>query len=399
MNYPPLYLRKNSERTVRNGHPWIFSGAVERRPKDADTGDIVDVFDSHERFVCRGFYNKRSLIRVRSLTQNASSAIDQAFFEQRIAEAAEFRRGTGLSTVTNAMRLVHGESDGLPGLIVDDYAGYLVVQFHTAGMEKQRQTVLAALDTALCPMSIFERSDVGTRRAEGLKDRPTGLLAGAKPPEFVEIEEHGVRLHADLYRGQKTGFFLDQRDNRFLLQRLANGKRVLNLFSYSSGFSAHALKGGASHTIDVDVSSQVMHSARRNLEVNRLNESRADLLVADVFPFVDELADRGPRYDIVVVDPPSLLRKHSQLKQAMGVYTKLNRNAFRLVVDGGLLVTASCSARVSQEDFFQIVRRASAGARVRTRMLAYNQHSADHPVDPAFPDGRYLKCIFARIKR
>ena len=399
MNYPPLYLRKNSERTVRNGHPWIFSGAVERRPKDADTGDIVDVFDSHERFVCRGFYNKRSLIRVRSLTQNASSAIDQAFFEQRIAEAAEFRRGTGLSTVTNAMRLVHGESDGLPGLIVDDYAGYLVVQFHTAGMEKQRQTVLAALDTALCPMSIFERSDVGTRRAEGLKDRPTGLLAGAKPPEFVEIEEHGVRLHADLYRGQKTGFFLDQRDNRFLLQRLANGKRVLNLFSYSSGFSAHALKGGASHTIDVDVSSRVMHSARRNLEANRLDESRTDLLVADVFPFVDELADRGPRYDIVVVDPPSLLRKHSQLKQAMGVYTKLNRNAFRLVADGGLLVTASCSARVSQEDFFQIVRRASAGARVRTRMLAYNQHSADHPVDPAFPDGRYLKCIFARIKR
>lgn len=399
MNYPPLYLRKNSERTVRNGHPWIFSGAVERRPKDADTGDIVDVFDSHERFVCRGFYNKRSLIRVRSLTQNASSAIDQAFFEQRIAEAAEFRRGTGLSTVTNAMRLVHGESDGLPGLIVDDYAGYLVVQFHTAGMEKQRQTVLAALDTALCPMSIFERSDVGTRRAEGLKDRPTGLLAGAKPPEFVEIEEHGVRLHADLYRGQKTGFFLDQRDNRFLLQRLANGKRVLNLFSYSSGFSAHALKGGASHTIDVDVSSRVMHSARRNLEANRLDESRTDLLVADVFPFVEELADRGPRYDIVVVDPPSLLRKHSQLKQAMGVYTKLNRNAFRLVADGGLLVTASCSARVSQEDFFQIVRRASAGARVRTRMLAYNQHSADHPVDPAFPDGRYLKCIFARIKR
>ena len=399
MNYPPLYLRKNSERTVRNGHPWIFSGAVERRPKDADTGDIVDVFDSHERFVCRGFYNKRSLIRVRSLTQNASSAIDQAFFEQRIAEAAEFRRGTGLSTVTNAMRLVHGESDGLPGLIVDDYAGYLVVQFHTAGMEKQRQTVLAALDNALCPMSIFERSDVGTRRAEGLKDRPTGLLAGAKPPEFVEIEEHGVRLHADLYRGQKTGFFLDQRDNRFLLQRLANGKRVLNLFSYSSGFSAHALKGGASHTIDVDVSSRVMHSARRNLEANRLDESRTDLLVADVFPFVEELADRGPRYDIVVVDPPSLLRKHSQLKQAMGVYTKLNRNAFRLVADGGLLVTASCSARVSQEDFFQIVRRASAGARVRTRMLAYNQHSADHPVDPAFPDGRYLKCIFARIKR
>ena len=399
MNYPPLYLRKNSERTVRNGHPWIFSGAVDRRPPDADNGDIVDVFDANERFVCRGFYNKRSLIRVRSLTQNPSQQIDDAFFQQRIAQAIEFRRGTDLATHTNAMRLVHGESDGLPGLIVDDYAGYLVIQLHTAGMEKQRQVILDALDAVLAPKSIFERSDVGTRRAEGLSDRPTGLVAGAEPPEFVEIEEYGVRLYADLYRGQKTGFFLDQRDNRFLLQRLAAGKRVLNLFSYSSGFSAHALKGGATHTLDVDISRQVLPAARRNIAANRPAAARAEQLLADVFPFIDELADRGPRYDIVVLDPPSLLRQHNQLKKAMGVYTKLNRNAFRLVAAGGLLVTASCSARVSQDDFFQIVRRAASGARVRTRILTYNQHSADHPVDPAFPDGRYLKCIFARVSR
>jgi len=399
VNYSPLYLRKNSERTVRNGHPWIFSGAVERRPKDADTGDIVDVFDSHERFVCRGFYNKRSLIRVRSLTQDANQPIDIAFFTERITQAVQLRRDTDLSAHTNAMRLVHGESDGLPGLIVDDYAGYLVIQIHTAGMEQQRQTILKALDAILTPKSIYERSDVGTRRAEGLNDRPTGLLAGAEPPEFIEIEECGVRLHADLYRGQKTGFFLDQRDNRFLLQRLAAGQSVLNLFSYSSGFSAHALKGGAAHTLDVDISPQVFPSARRNIEANRPATAHSNLLVADVFPFVDELADRGPRYDIVVCDPPSLLRKHNQLKQAMGVYTKLNRNAFRLVKDGGLLITASCSSRVSQDDFFQIVRRAATGARVRTRILTYNLHPADHPVDPAFPDGRYLKCVFARVLR
>ncbi|MEE3258406.1 MAG: class I SAM-dependent rRNA methyltransferase [Candidatus Latescibacterota bacterium] len=399
MNYSPLYLRKNSERTVRNGHPWIFSGAVERRPKDADTGDIVDVFDSHERFVCRGFYNKRSLIRVRSLTQDANQPIDIAFFTERITQAVQLRRDTDLSAHTNAMRLVHGESDGLPGLIVDDYAGYLVIQIHTAGMEQQRQTILKALDAILTPKSIYERSDVGTRRAEGLNDRPTGLLAGAEPPEFIEIEECGVRLHADLYRGQKTGFFLDQRDNRFLLQRLAAGQSVLNLFSYSSGFSAHALKGGAAHTLDVDISPQVFPSARRNIEANRPATAHSNLLVADVFPFVDELADRGPRYDIVVCDPPSLLRKHNQLKQAMGVYTKLNRNAFRLVKDGGLLITASCSSRISQDDFFQIVRRAATGARVRTRILTYNLHPADHPVDPAFPDGRYLKCVFARVLR
>ena len=214
-HYPPLYLRPNSERTVRNGHPWIFSGAVARPPQDADTGDIVDVFDAHERFVCRGFYNRRSLIRVRSLTQDPSRPIDAAFFTDRIAQAIALRRSAGLSAHTNAMRLVHGESDGLPGLIADDYAGYLVVQFHTAGMEKQRSAVLDALQSLLAPRSMYERSDVGTRRAEGLDDRPTGLLAGETPPEFVEIEEHGTRLYADLYRGQKTGFFLDQRANRF----------------------------------------------------------------------------------------------------------------------------------------------------------------------------------------
>jgi len=399
VNYSPLYLRKNSERTVRNGHPWIFSGAVERRPKDAQNGDIVDVFDHRDTFVCRGFYNKRSLIRVRSLTRDPDQVIGNAFFQQRIAEAVAVRRATDLAHHTDAMRLVHGESDGLPGLIVDDYAGYLVLQIHTAGMERQRAAILAALDQVLAPKSVYERSDVGTRRAEGLDGRPTGLLAGETPPEFVTIQECGVRLHADLYRGQKTGFFLDQRDNRFLLQRLAAGKTVLNLFSYSAGFSAHALKGGATRTLDVDISPQVFPAARHSLDANRPDGARADLLTADVFAFVDRLADQGPRYDIVVCDPPSLLRKQNQLKQAMGVYTKLNRNALRLVNDGGLLVTASCSNRVSHEDFFQIVRRAATGARVRPRILTYNQHPADHPVDPAFPDGRYLKCIFAQVLR
>ena len=171
-HYPPLYLRPNSERTVRNGHPWIFSGAVARPPRDADTGDIVDVFDAHERFVCRGFYNRRSLIRVRSLTQDPSRPIDAAFFTERIAQAIALRRSAGLSAHTNAMRLVHGESDGLPGLIADDYAGYLVVQFHTAGMEKQRPAILDALQALLTPRSMYERSDVGTRRAEGLTTVP-----------------------------------------------------------------------------------------------------------------------------------------------------------------------------------------------------------------------------------
>jgi 23S rRNA (cytosine1962-C5)-methyltransferase len=266
-------------------------------------------------------------------------------------------------------------------------------------MEAFRAAILDALSALCAPLGVYERSDVGTRRAEGLPDRPTGLLRGQPPPEFVAIEEGGVRLFVDLYRGQKTGFFLDQRDNRLLLQQLSKGQSLLNCFAYTSGFSAHALRGGASRTLDIDISPQVLPAARLNLEANRPSGASCQYLVADLFPFIDELASRGPRFDMVVLDPPSLLRKNSQLKQAMGVYTKLNRNALRLVRSGGLLVTSSCSTRVSPEDFFQVVRRAAAGARVQARILACNLHPADHPVDPAFPDGRYLKCIFARVWR
>ena len=399
MNYSPLYLRKNSERTVRNGHPWIFSGAVERRPKDADTGDIVDVFDSHERFVCRGFYNKRSLIRVRSLTQDANQPIDIAFFTERITQAVQLRRDTDLSAHTNAMRLVHGESDGLPGLIVDDYAGWLVFQIHTAGMEALREPIVAALLDVISPKGLFERSDVGTRRAEGLPDRPTGVLQGETPPELIHIEECGVPLSIDLHRGQKTGFFLDQRENRALLQRYARDQYLLNCFAFTSGFSAHALAGGARRTLDVDISPFAAPTARQNLAANASSTATCHYLVANVFPFLDNLAERGPLFDIVVLDPPSLLRRRGNFKQAMGVYTKLNRNALRLVRSGGLLVTASCSGRISSEDFFLIFQRAATGARVESRILHYNLHPGDHPINPAFPEGRYLKCIFARVLR
>lgn len=398
MNYPPLILRKNSERTLRNGHPWVFSGAVAKKP-DAAAGDIVDVLDYQERFVCRGFYNPRAMIRVRALTHNPDEAIDENFVVARLDRAVRLRQYSGLAAYTNAMRLVHGESDGLPGLIVDDYAGFLVVQIHTLGMDKMREMVFDVLEKQLSPKGIYERSDVGTRRAEGLKDRPTGARRGEEPPEFVEIEEHGVRLFIDLYRGQKTGFFIDQRANRLQVQRLAQGADLLNLFAFSGAFSAHALKGGARSTLDVDIAPRAAHAARRNLEANAQDSAQHNYLVADVFPFVDELAERGPRHDIVVVDPPSLVRKRDQVKQAMGVYTKLNRNALRLVKDGGLLVTASCSTRIGQEDFFEVVRRAATGARVQLSILSYNLHEPDHPVDPAFPDGRYLKCIFARVWR
>lgn len=399
MTCPELILRANSERLLLKGHPWVYSGAVARVDGDVEPGQIVDVISDRGRFVGRGYYNPRSTIAVRILAHDRSRTIDGAFMAGRIGRAVQLRREDPLLGETDAVRLVHGESDGLPGLIVDEYAGHLVLQLHTWGMERLRAEIVDALMEVVSPRSVYERSDVGTRRADGLQDRPTGLRAGEEPPELIEIHERGVRLLVDVRNGQKTGLFIDQRENRSLLQRLGAGRTVLNCFSYTGGFSAHALKGGARSVLEVDVAPRTLGVARRNLAANSPNGASISLVAADAFAFLDHLAEGGPRFDIVVLDPPSMVRKARDIKNATGVYIKLNRNALRLVRDGGYLLTASCSSRIETEDFFQIVRRAAAGARVTTRIQAFNQHPSDHPMDPSFPEGRYLKAILARVFR
>jgi 23S rRNA (cytosine1962-C5)-methyltransferase len=396
--YPHLTLHKNAERLLIKGHPWVFSGAVAGRDPDAGRGSIVDVHSEGGRFIGRGTCNPGAEIVVRMLTRDADMAIDAAFLRARIDSAVRLRRGHPLLQSSDAMRLVHGESDGLPGLIVDDYAGWLVMQIHTAGMEALRAEIVEALLEVVQPRGLFERSDVGTRRAEGLPDRPTGHLAGDEPPELIEFREGDVELAVDVRRGQKTGFFLDQRDNRLLLGRVAEGRTVLNCFSFSGGFSAHAARGGATATTDVDVARPALELGRRLRQAN--GSAPAHAVAADAFAFLDAAAEDVKRqYGIVVVDPPSLVRKSRDLKSAMGVYTKLNRNALRLVEDGGYLLASSCSTRVGDEDFFQVIRRAAAGARVRARIVARTHHPADHPVDPAFPEGRYLTSVLARVER
>lgn len=399
MNLPELVLRSGAERSPRNGHPWIFSGAVERPPTDVAPGGLVDVVDHRRRFVGRGFFNPRSQIRVRLLTWDPDQSVDASFFQQRVARALALRQQSGIAGESIGRRVVHGENDGLPGLIVDDYAGFAVIQIHTQGMENVRDLLLEALEEQLRPIGIFERSDVGTRRAEGMADRPTGVCRGEEPPQYVEIAEGDARLFVDIHGGQKTGFFLDQRDNRLMLQGLCEGKEVLDCFSYSCGYAAHALKGGARRAVNIDVSAAAFGSGRRNLERNCPRESSYQMIRANVFAYLEMLAARGPLFDVVVLDPPALMRKRSQLKKTMGIYTKLNRNALRILRDGGLLVSSSCSTHVMPEDFFQIVRRAAAGAGVEARITAFNLQPPDHPVNPAFPEGRYLKAIFARISR
>jgi len=396
--YPQIRLRPNAERLLIKGHPWVFSGAVAHRDPDAGRGAIVDVHNDAGRFIARGTCNPGAEIVVRILTQQADQAIDADFVRARIKRAIDLRVDNPLLQNSDARRLVHGESDGLPGLIVDDYAGWLVFQLHTAGMEALRAPIVSAVLDIVSPKGLFERSDVGTRRAEGLQDRPTGPIAGDEPPELIEFHEGDVKMLVDVRRGQKTGFFIDQRDNRLLLGRMAAGRSVLNCFSFSGGFSAHAMRGGASSTLDVDIAHRALSLGRRNVAANGDAPSRA--IAADAFAFLDTAAEsNGPRYGVVVVDPPSLVRKSRDVKSAMGVYTKLNRNALRLVEDGGYMLASSCSTRISDEDFFQIIRRSASGARVHVRLLARTHHPADHPVDPAFPEGRYLTSMLVQVDR
>lgn len=395
--YPEIRLRPNAERLLIKGHPWVFSGAVAARHPDARRGAIADVVNDRGRFIGRGTANPGAEIAVRILTRRPDCRIDADFLRGRVERAVELRRRNPLLAGVEAVRLVHGESDGLPGLVVDDYAGWVVFQIHTAGMEAMREWVIAALLEVISPRGLYERSDVGTRRAEGLRDRPTGAVAGAEPPGLIEFREGEVPLAADVRRGQKTGFFLDQRDNRRLLARVAAGRSLLNVFAYTGGFTAHARHAGAASSLDIDLSPRALRLGRRIAAGLGRGPHRS--LAAEAFGCLDQLAGGGPRFGIVVLDPPSLVRKGRDLKHAMGVYTKLNRNGFRLVENGGYLLTSSCSTRVTEEDFFQIVRRAAAGARVDARIVARAHHPADHVVDPAFPEGRYLSSALVRVDR
>ena len=399
MTCPQVALRRGSDRLVLDGHPWVYSGAIDHNSGGIAPGEIVDVVNFKDRFIGRGYCNPRSNIAVRMLTREPR-VIDASFFAAAIDRARQARLQHPSLQSTNAYRLIHGESDGLPGLIVDSYAGFLVVQLHTTGMDRCRDAVVEALNAVVEPRGIYERSDVGTRRADGLNDRPTGLLSGESPPQTIEFCENGVTLQVDVRRGQKTGFFLDQRDNRLLVQKLAGDCSVLDCFAYTGGFSAHALKGGARKR------RRARHRPRRGpLRHGQSARQRRRILPLRLrrspmcFAFSTSAAPRGPHFDLVVLDPPSLLRKSRDIKRATGVYIKLNRNALKLVNSGGLFVTASCSTRVSSEDFLQVVRKAAAGARVTLRILSFNLQPPDHPVDPAFPEGQYLKCIVAFVDR
>lgn len=398
---PRVVLKPGKEKPVVQRHPWVFSGAIATIDDAGSAGDLVDVHDARGQWLACGYLNRRSQITVRLLSWRVDETIDDAFWRQRLQRAITGRQSLVHSPHTNAYRLVNAENDGLPGLVVDRYADWLVVQCLTLGIARRRDTIVQALQDLLAPAGIFERSDVDVRSHEGLAPQ-TGLLSGSMPPAVVWIQENGHAFAVNPAAGQKTGFYLDQRDNRLrtaaALAALP-GARVLNCFAYSGAFAVYALtEGAASHVTNVDSSLDALQLAEQNLARNGLNpDEQAVGLLGDVFAILRDLRIRQQSFDAVILDPPKFAHTQGQVSAATRGYKDINLLAAQLVRPGGLLVTFSCSGLVSADLFQKVVFGAGLDARRDLQIVARLGHGLDHPILLSFPEGEYLKGLICRV--
>jgi 23S rRNA (cytosine1962-C5)-methyltransferase len=385
-----LVLKKGREKSLRRRHPWLFSGAVEKLSGKAGAGDTVDIRDASGKVLGRAAYSPKSQIRARVWTFDPSEEVDAAFFRRRIERALALREALPARRHTNALRLVHGESDGLPGLIVDRYADVLVAQFLAAGVERWRDPILDTLSELTAAEAIFERSDAEVRKLEALPAR-VGFARGNRNASRCPIVEYGLNFRVDVEQGQKTGFFLDQRENRQRVRELAAGREVLDGFSYTGGFSIAALAGGASRITAIESSAPALEVARENLAANPFDASKVQFVQGDVFAQLRTLRDRAAKFQMVVLDPPKFAPGAAQVKNAARAYKDINLLAFKLLAPGGLLATFSCSGGVWAVLFQSIVAGAALDAGADAKIVERFGAAADHPVALEFPEGEYLK--------
>jgi len=384
-----LHLKAGRDKSLKRRHPWIFSGAVEKVDGEPANGETVLVKSAGQPIAVAA-WSPQSQICARVWSFDCSVFVDEKFFREKINRAVALRASLPASHFSNALRLVHGESDGLPGLIVDRYADVLVAQFLSAGAEFWRDAILDALVAETGCEAIYERSDAEVRTLEGLQSR-VGFARGNREAKRCPIVEYGLHYRVDVEAGQKTGFFLDQRENRQRVRALASGRGVLDAFCYTGGFSVAALAGGAAHVTAVDSSAAALEGAKENLAANAMDLSRISLEQADVFAYQRLLRDRGKRFGLVVLDPPKFAPTAAQAKNAARAYKDINLVALRLLEPGGLLATFSCSGGVSAELFQSIVAGAAADAGVDAKIIERFGAAADHPVALQFPEGDYLK--------
>lgn len=388
---PRVILQSGKEKPVLRGHPWVFSGAVAKIEGEISPGETVEVYSNVGHFLGRGYFNPHSQIIVRLLTQKKEE-LGERFFRERISRAAILREAW-LTGKTNAYRAINGEGDYLPGMIADRYGEVLVLQFLTAGTERLKGFFIDLVVDHFRPESVYERSDAGTRREEGLSESQ-GLLFGKEVPDRIETEEYGCRFRVNVKRGQKTGFYLDQRENRFSLQALSRGKKLLDCFCYTGAYAMHGGLGGAKELVLIDSSEEALSMAEEHFELNHLEKTPHRLIRGDAFEVMRGL---DPEYDIILLDPPPFAKKKGHLAKASRGYKDLNLWALRLLKTEGLLFTFSCSQHISWSLFQQILFSAALDAGRKVQVLSRRGHPIDHPFHLFHPEGEYLKGMVCRV--
>lgn len=396
VRYPTASLKPHREESLLGGHPWIFSGALQQPPHWIEAGGLVDVKSAKGQFVARGYYNPNTDIAIRILTHDPEEAIDATFLRQRVHSALELRQVFN-PALTNTYRLIHSEGDGLPGLVVDRYADILVAQIHTAGMEKQRSSVIDALMQETGVRGLLLRNDSQSRRREGLEVEEPVVAAGEVPTQ-VAVCENGLQFLVDCWQGQKTGLFLDQRDKREALRKYARAKRVLNCFSYTGGFSVYAaLTSETTHVTSVDISAPAIEAARQHFILNGLEPDRHAFVVADVFDYLEAAQITGELFDVVVLDPPAFAKTQGARSQAIKAYRRLNTLGMQVLRPGGILLSCSCSGVIGMDDLLGTLSQSAQRLGRTVQLLESYTHSIDHPVHIAMPETVYLKSTFCRV--
>lgn len=391
-----VVLKKGREASLLRRHPWIFTGAIGDIKGDPASGDTVSITTADGKKLATGAYSPASQIRVRVWSFSPDEPVDREFFKRRLTQASALRNALGLTGKNSGYRLINAESDGLPGVVVDRYADFIVCQFLSAGAQKWHQVMTDLLVEMFSPAGVVDRSTGEVMGLEGLAPH-TGILAGAPPPECVEIREKNARFLVDVLNGHKTGFYLDQRDNRLLAAEASRGKTVLNCFSYTGGFGIQALLAGAKALTQLDISEEAMALCLKNQTLNGFAQERAELVTADVFTALRRFRDAGRRFDVIVLDPPKFASSAAAVPKAARGYKDINLLAMKLLNPEGILFTFSCSGHVLPALFQKIVADAAVDANRPARVVKFLHQAPDHPVALSFPEGLYLKGLMVQI--
>ncbi len=391
-----VILNKGKEKAVLQRHPWVFSGAIAHVKGKPANGDIVRLVNAKCDFMAYGFYNDQSRVAIRLLEWNEDVQVDDSWFRRKVAEAVDGRAELLSTGSTNTCRLIFSEADYLPGLIVDKYGDHLAVQVLTSGIENMMPVIIDELRKLLNPKSIFDKSDASSRQHEGMATDNV-VLFGDAPPDFVEVKENNILYNINIAEGQKSGFYCDQRDNRLLVANHAKGKKVLDCFSYTGGFTLNALQNGAASVTSVDSSALAIETLKENIKLNKLDAGKHSTIQSDVNKQLRAFKDAGDTFDIIVLDPPKYAPSRSALDRASRAYKDLNRIGMLLLNKGGLLATFSCSGAMDLETFKQVLAWAALDAGKQVQFIGQFCQPEDHPVRSSFPEGEYLKGLLCRV--